>query len=108
MHTLIVFDVSSNKARARLVKVLRAHARRVQKSVFEAADLPDATFLRMRGKIEALVDPETDSVRYYRLCQACCGRVDHYGRGPGRVIAHEGFVLVGSTGVPGAGTRHGL
>lgn len=103
MHTLIVFDVSSNKARAKLVKVLRAHARRVQKSVFEAADLPEPVFLRLRGKIEALIDVETDSVRYYRICQACCGRVDHHGRGPGRVVGHEGFVLVGSSGGPGTG-----
>jgi CRISPR-associated protein Cas2 len=102
MRTLITFDVTSDKSRAQIAKLLRAHAVRVQKSVFEATDLPDVVFLRLRGKLEALIDPSTDSIRYYRLCLPCGARIDHYGAGPGKLAADDGFVVIGGTS--GAGS----
>ncbi len=88
MRTLITFDISSNRARYRVVKVLKGCAVRVQKSVFEASGLDRAAYLRMRSKVEKHIDPATDSVRYYRLCGACIEQVEHYGAAPG-VIAEE-------------------
>ncbi|PKN44178.1 MAG: CRISPR-associated endonuclease Cas2 [Deltaproteobacteria bacterium HGW-Deltaproteobacteria-20] len=83
MRTVIAFDVSDDRARYRVVKALKAFAVRVQKSVFEAADLDRAAFLRMRSLVERHIEPSTDSVRYYRLCEGCVGKVEHYGAGPG-------------------------
>jgi len=62
MRTVIAFDVSDDRARYRVVKALKEFAVRVQKSVFEAADLDRAAFLRMRSKVERHVEPTTDSV----------------------------------------------
>lgn len=83
MRVLIAFDVSDDRARYRVVKELKGFAQRVQKSVFEAADLDRASYLRMRSLVERHVEPETDSVRYYRLCGGCVAQVEHYGAGPG-------------------------
>jgi len=83
MHVVIAFDVSDNRARYRVVRVLKGYARRVQKSVFEAVDLDRASYLRMRSLVEVHIDPSTDGVRYYRLCGSCVERVEHYGVGPG-------------------------
>jgi CRISPR-associated protein Cas2 len=83
MHVVIAFDVSCDRARYRVVKVLKGYATRVQKSVFEAVDLDRASYLRMRSKVEGHIEPATDSVRYYRLCGSCEGQVEHYGAGPG-------------------------
>lgn len=82
MRTVIAFDISEDRHRYRVARTLREYATRVQKSVFEAADLPRATFLRMRSRLEREVDPGTDSLRYYVLCAACVQRIEHHGAGP--------------------------
>jgi CRISPR-associated protein Cas2 len=83
MRTVIAFDVSDDRKRYRLVKVLKEYATRVQKSVFEAGDLKRSVFLRMRSRLERHIDPATDSIRYYQLCDACVARIEHFGAGPG-------------------------
>lgn len=83
MRTVIVFDISSDKIRYRVCKVLLEYAARVQKSVFEAPDLSRASYLRLRSRVERLVDSSTDSVRYYQLCKSCVFRTRHYGIDPG-------------------------
>lgn len=83
MRTVITFDISDDRARYRVFRVLLEHATWVQRSVFEAPVLEHAAYLRMRSRVERLVDPATDSLRYYRLCAACAGRGEHHGVGPG-------------------------
>jgi CRISPR-associated protein Cas2 len=91
---VIAFDVSDDRKRYRLVRVLKDYAVRVQKSVFEAADLPRASFLRLRSRAEREIEPRTDSLRYYLLCSACVGRVEHYGAGPGVLDDPESFEVI--------------
>jgi CRISPR-associated protein Cas2 len=75
MHTVIAFDISSDRRRARVVKVLRDVAVRLQRSVFEAAGLEEAVLLRVRSDVEGQIQPEEDCVVYLRLCKACAGRL---------------------------------
>lgn len=95
MHTLITFDVSDNRLRYRLVKALLEHGQRVQKSVFEATSLETAQYLRLRSRCEGIIDTDTDSLRYYQLCQACAKRVEHVGVGPGLLEEAESFKIIG-------------
>ena len=95
MRTVICFDISDDRKRYRVVKVLRASAERVQKAVFEARFLNQAAFLRMRSRLERIIDPATDSLRYYRLCETCLGRIEHYGAGPGSLEREDTFRIVG-------------
>ena len=76
MRTVIAFDVSDDKRRAKLVKVLLSYAHRVQKSVFEADSLPEAVFLKLRSKVERYIEPKTDRIRYYRMCVTCGARTE--------------------------------
>jgi len=94
MRVLIAFDVSCDRRRYRVVRVLKDYAVRVQKSVFEANDLPQAAYLRLRSRVEGAIDPKTDSIRYYQLCGTCVGRVEHYGAGPGILDPEESFKVV--------------
>ncbi len=82
MRWLICFDISDDRKRARAVRTLLDHGVRVQKSVFEAPDLDRPAFLRLRSLLEGIVDPATDSLRYYPLCKACLERVETFGVGP--------------------------
>ena len=95
MRTIICFDISKDRIRARVVKVLLSCSRRVQKSVFEAPDLSQREYLRLRSQCEGLIDPETDSLRYYRLCRTCTARAEHHGAGEGLIATPESFEVIG-------------
>lgn len=81
MFYLICFDISDNRARYRAVKHIKGHGYRVQKSVFECPDLTEKQLLKLKDKLEAIMDHETDSVRYYRLCRACLDDIEWSGLG---------------------------
>ena len=85
MRTVIAFDVSDDRKRYRVVKILEDCAVRVQKSVFEVANLPTAAYLRLRSKLEGEIEPTTDALRYYRLCKGCGERIVATGVGPRKV-----------------------
>lgn len=94
MRVLIAFDIREDARRTRAVKVLLARAERVQKSVFEARDLNQAAYLRLRSDLEGIVDPATDSLRYYRLCAACTARIEHSGAGVSLLEPAPAFEIV--------------
>ncbi|RMH41657.1 MAG: CRISPR-associated endonuclease Cas2 [Deltaproteobacteria bacterium] len=94
MRTVIAFDISNDRTRYRAVRALLDYAVRVQKSVFEAPDLSHAAYLRLRSQLEGLYDPSTDSLRYYRLCAACCERIHHEGVAPGILDPPEPFRII--------------
>lgn len=71
MMVLISYDVSTidedGKKRLRKVaKECQNHAQRVQNSVFEA-NLDYSTFMKLKDKLEKIIDKSTDSLRFYYL-----------------------------------------
>lgn len=65
LHILIIYDVSDNRSRDRLVKFLQGYGFRVQKSAFEA-NISQSTFQRMLKVIGHYIGEE-DSLRIYQL-----------------------------------------
>lgn len=83
MMVLISYDVctmdSEGKKRLRKVaKECQNHAQRVQNSVFEA-DLDYSSFLKLKDKLITLINPQTDSLRFYYLGNNWKRRVEHIG-----------------------------
>lgn len=83
MMVLISYDVctmdSEGKKRLRKVtKECQNHAQRVQNSVFEA-DLDYSSFLKLKEKLITLINPQTDSLRFYYLGNNWKRRVEHIG-----------------------------
>ena len=83
MMVLISYDVctmdSEGKKRLRKVaKECQSHAQRVQNSVFEA-DLDYSSFLKLKDKLITLINPKTDSLRFYYLGNNWKRRVEHIG-----------------------------
>lgn len=66
--TVIIYDISNNKQRTRMVKLLESFGRRVQKSAFEAW-LDYQTYSKLCSRLERLVLPE-DHVKIYRVSGA--------------------------------------
>ena len=83
MMVLISYDVSTSdeggKKRLRKVaKECQNHAQRVQNSVFEA-DLDYSAFLKLKSKLENVIDKEKDSLRFYYLGNNWKHKVEHIG-----------------------------
>jgi CRISPR-associated protein Cas2 len=49
---------------------MESYGQRVQKSIFEC-ELEKIAFFKMRKHVEHVIDPEEDSVMYFRLCSTC-------------------------------------
>ena len=83
MMVLICYDLNTATAsgRKRLRKVAKEcqnHAQRVQNSVFEA-DLDYSSFMKLKDRLEKLIDKEVDSLRFYYLGNNWKRRVEHIG-----------------------------
>ena len=83
MLVLITYDVSvtTDTGKRRLRQVAKQcvnYGQRVQNSVFEC--LVDPTqFAELRYRLESIIDPEKDSLRYYFLGSNWKNRVEHVG-----------------------------
>lgn len=86
MLVLITYDVNTETAAGRkrlrqVAKVCVDHGQRVQNSVFECL-LDAAQFAAFKAKLVSLIDPETDSLRFYQLGNHYKSKVEHIGRVP--------------------------
>ncbi len=86
MYVLITYDVatSTEGGTRRLRQVAKAcldYGQRVQNSVFECK-LDPAQMVELRARLEKIINPEHDSLRYYHLGNNWERRVDHVGAKP--------------------------
>lgn len=78
---VVCFDISDDRTRYRVAKVLKGYGYRVQKSVFECPQLTEKQLLTLMDRLERLIDRTTDTVRYYRQCRACLDDFEQTGVG---------------------------
>lgn len=84
MYILVTYDVgtSSPSGARRLRNVAREcqnYGQRVQNSVFEC--LVDASqYLTLKARLQELIDPEADSIRFYSLGNKWERKIEHIGR----------------------------
>lgn len=86
MLVLVTYDVSvtDESGPRRLRRVARAcqdWGQRVQASVFEV-EVDPAQWAKLRARLEGLIDPTRDSLRFYRLGANWQRRVEHVGAKP--------------------------
>ena len=86
MLVLITYDVNTEDAQGkrrlrRVAKKCVAHGQRVQNSVFECS--VDAGQLRLlQAELAHLINPEKDSLRFYRLGNHYQSKIQHIGARP--------------------------
>lgn len=83
---IITYDVNTEteKGKTRLRKVAKAcqnYGVRVQNSVFECLIDPDQ-WVKLKAKLESIIDPQLDSLRYYFLGKNWKKQVEHVGAKP--------------------------
>lgn len=96
MMVLITYDVNTStlegRKRLRLVaKQCVNHGQRVQKSVFECL-LDPAQFTGLRNRLEKIINPSQDSIRFYFLGNNWKRRVEHIGAN--EAYDPEGVLLI--------------
>lgn len=97
MMVLVSYDVSTidKRGQARLRRVAKAcldYGQRVQNSVFEC-DVDPAQWTAMKARLEGLVDPAADSLRYYFLGSNWQRRVEHFGAKPTLDLRNDPLVI---------------
>jgi CRISPR-associated protein Cas2 len=79
MRIIVAYDIREDRRRTRVAKLLEGVLTRVQLSVFEG-EVPEDRLQYAVQVASRQIEDETDSIRVYRLCASCAGRVDVYGR----------------------------
>jgi CRISPR-associated protein Cas2 len=78
MHFVISYDISDDKRRTKIHKALTSYGQWMQYSLFEC-ELTAAEYAKLRNRLDKLIEPEQDSVRFYSLCECCQRKVERIG-----------------------------
>jgi CRISPR-associated protein Cas2 len=78
MNVVITYDISEDKRRTKIHKVLKSYGQWMQFSVFEC-DLTETQYARLRLRLSKLIKPDQDSIRFYFLCACCKNKVERIG-----------------------------
>lgn len=96
MMVLVSYDVATRDTEGQrrlrhVAKVCKDYGQRVQYSVFECIVDP-AQWIRFRNRLETVIDPSEDSLRFYFLGSNWQKRVEHVGAKP--AFDQEGPLIV--------------
>ena len=72
------YDIADNGRLQKVASVLLDYGVRVQKSVFEVR-LHDQTLRYLKKRLEKILDPEEDGIKFFPLCESCLARKNTLG-----------------------------
>jgi len=80
LHIVASYDISDPKRLSEVARAMKDYGTRVLKSVFEC-NLDRVKFEELKSKVESIVEPLEDTVRYYFLCEKCVRETEYSGKG---------------------------
>jgi CRISPR-associated protein Cas2 len=80
MNMIVAYDIADVKRLNKVAKVIKDYGVRVQKSIFEV-DVSNKVFDEMKFRIEEIIEPSEDGVKYFPLCEKCAGTAEIIGQG---------------------------
>lgn len=91
---IISYDITENKIRNKISKILEGYGKRIQYSVFEC-EISIKLFENLYEQLlKQAIDPKTDSIRIYHLCMACSEKCITIGNIKGNCINQNNDVIV--------------
>ena len=78
MHYTVAYDITNDKRRNRVAKILKDFGTRIQYSVFEC-DTDRRALLRLQSRLEKVINLKEDTITFYHLCAACERQIDRIG-----------------------------
>ena len=96
MMVLVTYDVNTvepggTRRLRQVAKACQDYGQRVQNSVFEI-ELDPAQWTTLKARLEGIIDPKLDSLRYYHLGSNWQRKVDHVGAKPATDL--NGLLLI--------------
>lgn len=88
---VLTYDISDDKRRLKIAKIMEAVGDRVQHSVFEAYLTPQE-LEKLLKRVTKVLAAKEDSLRIYQLCAACREKVRTEGQG--KVTPPPGVMIV--------------
>jgi CRISPR-associated protein Cas2 len=79
MFIIVAYDISNDRRRTKVHKTLKSYGEWTQFSLFECR-LTEKDYTKLRLRLEKLLNPETDAVRFYFICGNCEGKVESMGK----------------------------
>ncbi|RMD75232.1 MAG: CRISPR-associated endonuclease Cas2 [Chloroflexi bacterium] len=93
MLYLISYDISVDRRRLKIAKLLDGHGQRVLESVFEC-DLETSAYRQLKQKLSRLINvAEGDRLRIYQLCGICRHNVEIIGEGPPLETSRDVYIF---------------
>ena len=80
LHIVASYDIGDPKRLAKVARVMKDYGERALKSVFEC-NLEKHRFEEMKNRVDEIIEPIEDTVRYYPLCGKCLKEVEYSGKG---------------------------
>lgn len=78
MHVVVTYDISEDKRRTKIHKILSSYGQWMQFSVFEC-NLTNTQYAKLRNRLNKLIKDQEDSIRFYFLCECCQQKVERIG-----------------------------
>lgn len=91
LYVVIAYDIPDDKRRARVAKTLEGYGQRMQYSLFECR-ITKVQYLRLRARLEEIIEPEEDEVSFYFLSEQDQKRIIRLGQ---RRLLSDTAVFVG-------------
>ncbi|MFC1464726.1 MAG: CRISPR-associated endonuclease Cas2 [Candidatus Brachytrichaceae bacterium NZ_4S206] len=81
MFVVVSYDISDDRRRVKIMKLLKNFGAHVQESVFEC-DLKEDTYRAMRERLARLIAPDSDNIRFYFLDEDAVKKIETIGHLP--------------------------
>ena len=78
MHYTVAYDITDDKRRNKVAKILKDFGTRIQYSVFEC-DTDRRALLRLQNRLQKVINLAEDTIIFYHLCAACEKQIDRIG-----------------------------
>ncbi|MDY6853460.1 MAG: CRISPR-associated endonuclease Cas2 [Thermodesulfobacteriota bacterium] len=80
MNMIVAYDIANPKRLKKVANIMLDYGIRVQKSIFEVS-VNERVFAEMKTRVEGVIVPEDDGVKYFPVCEKCAGTVEIIGQG---------------------------
>ena len=92
LHIVASYDISDPKRLSKVARSMKDYGERVLKSVFEC-NIDLQKFKELKARIDEIIEPIEDTVKYYILCEKCIREVEYSGKGESFQEDEEYIVL---------------
>ncbi len=78
MFYAVAYDITNDRRRNAVAKILLDFGTRIQYSIFEC-NTDRRAYLRLQDRLQDAINPKEDAVTFYHLCRSCEKGIERIG-----------------------------